>query len=105
MELAKQFVETTIQNEPQLFYLWGHSFEFEMDDNWYVIEQFAEFIGNKQDIWYATNTEIFEYIENYQKIITSGDGNIVYNPTSVPLYFNVQGVDYKLEPNQQIKLR
>ena len=105
MELAKTFVEMQVNNEPQLFYLWGHSFEFEMDDNWHVIEQFAEFIGNKQDIWYATNTEIFEYVENYQKIITSGDGNIVYNPTSVPLYFNVQGNDYKIEPNQQIKLR
>ena len=105
MELAKTFVEMQANNEPQLFYLWGHSFEFEMDDNWHVIEQFAEFIGNKQDIWYATNTEIFEYIENYQKIITSADGYIVYNPTSVPLYFNAQGNDYKIEPNQQIKLR
>lgn len=105
MELAQKFIETPVKNEPMLFYLWGHSFEFEMDDNWHVIEQFAEFIGNKQDIWYATNAEIFEYIENYKKIITSGDGDIVYNPTSISLYFNTQGKDYKIEPNQQIKLR
>ena len=105
MELAKNFVELEVIAEPQLFYLWGHSYEFDGDDNWQVIEDFAEYIGNRDDIWYATNTEIFEYIENYKKIITSGDGNLVYNPTSTTLYFNVSGKKYKLEPNQTVSLK
>jgi len=105
MELAKKFVQMSVQGEPMLFYLWGHSYEFEGDNNWNVIEEFAQFIGNREDIWYATNTEIFEYIENYKKIITSGDGDIVFNPTSVTLYFNVQGNDYKLNPGQTVNLR
>lgn len=105
MELARKFVEMSVLNEPQLFYLWGHSYEFDGDNNWNVIEEFAQFIGNKDDIWYATNTEIFEYIEHYKRIITSGDGDIVYNPTSIPLYFNVWGKEYKLNPGETVKLR
>lgn len=105
MELAERFVKAQVQTEPMLFYLWGHSYEFDMDNNWNVIENFAEFIGNKEDIWYATNTEIFEYIENYKKIITSGDGNLVYNPTNITLYFNVRGKDYKIEPGQTVDLK
>ncbi|MCR4719216.1 MAG: hypothetical protein K5768_06260 [Firmicutes bacterium] len=28
-----------------MFYLWGHSYEFDNNDNWEVIENFAKFIG------------------------------------------------------------
>lgn len=104
MDYAQKFKETVVQNEPMLFYLWGHSHEFETDNNWNVIENFAEYIGNCEDIWYATNTEIFEYIENYRKIITSGDGNLVYNPTNTVLYFNIKDKDYKIEPGETVDI-
>ncbi len=104
MELAQRFKETSVVNEPMLFYLWGHSYEFDMDNNWNVIEEFAEYIGKQEDIWYATNIEILEYIENYKKIITSGDGSLVYNPTNVTLYFNVRGVKYELKPGQTVDI-
>lgn len=53
MELAKQFVENEGSQyywgkKLQLFYLWGHSYEFDNDNNWEVIEKFAEYIGMQQ---------------------------------------------------------
>ena len=104
MNLAKKFVEATAVTEPMLFYLWGHSYEFEMKDNWSVIEEFCEYIGNKEDIWYATNIEIFEYIEAYKQLKTSADGTIVYNPTNTTLYFSVNGNDYKVAPGETISI-
>ena len=104
MNLAKKFVEATAVTEPMLFYLWGHSYEFEIKDNWNVIEEFCEYVGNKEDIWYATNIEIFEYIEAYKQLKTSADGTIVYNPTNTTLYFSVNGNDYKVAPGETISI-
>lgn len=39
-------------------YVWGHSYEFDNHDNWDVIEKFCAYMGNRNDIWYATNLEI-----------------------------------------------
>ncbi len=66
-----------------LFYLWGHSYEFDRDNNWDRIEKFADMIGGHDDIWYAANIEICEYVKAYRSLIFSADGMTVKNPTSV----------------------
>jgi peptidoglycan/xylan/chitin deacetylase (PgdA/CDA1 family) len=58
MELAEQFVNMKSQ-APQVFYLWGHSYEFDVDNNWQVIEDFCRFISGRDDIFYALNREAF----------------------------------------------
>ena len=101
MEYAHKFIESPKSrnfwyNSPKLFYLWGHSYEFNDKDNWQVFEEFAEYIGNREDVWYATNIEIYEYIEDYNRLVFSADGQRVYNPTNRTLYFNN---DYTTEEN------
>ena len=86
MELAQEFVNNTWK-KPVLFYLWGHSFEFEGKDNWHVIEEFAEYMGNREEIWYATNIEIYDYIKAYEQLQFSVNGEKVYNPTNTELCF------------------
>lgn len=44
----------------RLFYLWGHSFEFSQHDNWDLAEKICATLGQKEDVWYATNIEIYE---------------------------------------------
>jgi hypothetical protein len=102
MKLAKNFVEAVVPTEPLLFYLWGHSYEFEGNNNWHVIEEFCEFMANREEIWYATNIEIFEYIEAYKKLVVSADGTMIYNPTSVTIYFSLLGKNYKVEPGEKV---
>ena len=102
MSLAERFVNTVVSTEPFLFYLWGHSYEFETNNNWNVIEEFCEYMGNREEIWYATNIEIFEYLEAYKQLKASADGTKVYNPTTTTLYFNVAGRDYKIEPGETV---
>jgi peptidoglycan/xylan/chitin deacetylase (PgdA/CDA1 family) len=57
MKLAEEFVRSDAK-EPQIFYIWGHSYEFEVDQNWEVIEEFCRFISGRDDIFYGTNEEV-----------------------------------------------
>ena len=104
MKLAEEFVNSNQDKDSELFYLWGHSYEFERDNNWNVIEDFAKYISNKQDVWYATNIEIYDYIEAFRSLIISVDGSIVKNPTAIKLYFTCDNRNYVINPNETIKL-
>ena len=86
MELAQMFVESQ-NNYAKMFYLWGHSYEFDNDDNWEVIEEFAKFMGGRDDIWYATNMEIYEYVKAYNNLVVSFDRKIIHNPSVSDVWF------------------
>ncbi|MDO4513525.1 MAG: polysaccharide deacetylase family protein [Lachnospiraceae bacterium] len=59
MDLAKQFAEAK-PDMPQLFYVWGHSYEFDFDQSWERIEEFFRYISGREDIFYGTNAEVLE---------------------------------------------
>ena len=42
---------TKVTFAPQMFYLWGHSYEFEADNNWEVIRT-SQIRVSRPDIWY-----------------------------------------------------
>lgn len=109
MELAREFVEWKKPDyywrvKPLLFYLWGHSYEFDTNDNWNVIEEFAEYIGGRDDVWYATNGEIYDYLSACDKLVFSADGKKVYNPTCTTLYIQDVGNQYVIKPGETIDL-
>ena len=104
MKLAEEFLTDDWTERPKLFYLWGHSFELDNDDNWNVIEEFGQYIGNREDIWYATNMEVYEYVEAYRQLVFSIDGTIVYNPTSTTLYFWTAGRVVCIKPGETITI-
>jgi hypothetical protein len=79
-DLVERFVKDTPRTAPWLFYLWGHSYEFEEHENWSVIENFCRKTSGKPDIWYATNIEIYDYVQAYNRLQFSAEGNFVYNP-------------------------
>jgi peptidoglycan/xylan/chitin deacetylase (PgdA/CDA1 family) len=56
MEMAEAFIKMQPE-KPQVFYLWGHSYEFDVDRNWQVIEDFCRLISGRDDIFYAANAE------------------------------------------------
>ena len=87
---------------PRLFYLWGHSYEFEMKNNWEHIEAICEKLANKDDIWYATNIEVYEYVNAYNSLIRSADGRMIYNPTLIKIWFVGDGKPYTIEPGETI---
>ena len=85
-ELCDRFLSQTPKYNPALFYLWGHSYEFDDNGNWDVIERFCEKMGGRDDIWYATNIEIYEYVQDYQRLEFSVRGDRIYNPSARTLW-------------------
>lgn len=55
--LADLFLQAEPE-KPQIFYIWGHSYEFEGKQNWDRIERFFEKIAGRSDIFYGTNQEV-----------------------------------------------
>ncbi len=109
MELLDRFLEDNRSGyfwsrAPKLFYLWGHSYEFNANGNWNVIEEFAAKAGNRDDVWYATNMEIYEYIKAYDSLIWTAAGDMAVNPTSVDLWLNYQGKEIELPAGACAKL-
>ncbi len=107
-ELAEAFLSPEPKEEwrqrPRLFYLWGHSYEFNDNNNWNIIEKFAEITGDREDVWYATNIEVYDYVEAYKNLVLSCDGKIVYNPSALDVWFCDNGRDYCLKPGETVKL-
>ena len=59
-ELPEEFINATPTDGDLLFYLWGHSYEFDFDvwgNNREHIEKVCQMIANKDDIIYCTNLE------------------------------------------------
>lgn len=105
-DLADRFLseKTEYNTHAKLFYLWGHSFEFARDNNWEIIERFCELMGGREDIWYATNMEIYEYVEAFRSLIFSADMRIVQNPTAKTVWFSFDKNLYKIEAGETVIL-
>lgn len=103
-ELIDTFIEKDVYRMPELFYIWGHSYEFDRNNNWDRIEEICKKLSGQDNVWYATNMEIYEYIEAYKRLKVSADGKIVYNPTSTTLYFCNQDLKpYVVAPGETIR--
>lgn len=87
---------------PRLFYLWGHTYEFDNNDNWNIIEEFCDTVSKQDDIWFATNIEIYDYITAYNSLVMSADGSMVYNPTLIEVFFMRDEKQYSIKPGETI---
>ena len=90
MELADEFLSDrfyfSLITPAKLFYVWGHSYEFDQCDNWEHMERLLDKVAGQENVWYATNGEIREYVAAYHRMIYAADSKTVYNPSAIPLY-------------------
>lgn len=56
-ELIDEFVNEPAK-EPRLFYLWGHSYEFDANGNWERLEKICERVAGRDDVFFGTNKEV-----------------------------------------------
>ena len=83
MALADEFLSLTPKFQSKLFYIWGHSYEFDVDSNWELIEAFTEKMANKEDIWHCTNMELYQACLDHARLEGSADEMHIYNPAPV----------------------
>ena len=91
--------------DPWLFYVWGHAYEFEINDNWDRIESLCEKMSGRDDVWYATNIEIYDYVQAYNALQFSVEGKMVRNPSAQTVWFEYGGVSVKVEPGETVRFR
>lgn len=103
MELAREFIESDAKR-PLLFYLWGHSYEFNDKDNWQIIEEFAEFMGGRDDIWYATNKEVYDYVCAFDSLRYSADGALVHNPSAIDVFIAYYDREYVIKAGETVRV-
>lgn len=101
-ELVDRFLAAPSFGAPQLFYLWGHSYEFDGKNNWQRMEEFAEKTGGRDNVWYATNIEVYDYMEAYHRLRFSLDGTRVCNPSCLSVFFSVEGKIHCVAPGETL---
>ncbi len=90
--------------KPLVFYLWGHSFEFNDNNNWEILERFCERAGGRNDVWYATNIEIYDYVRAYNSLSFTLNGKVCKNPSAADVYFSADGKDYCVKGGETVTL-
>ncbi|MGF7400547.1 polysaccharide deacetylase family protein [Thermoanaerobacterium thermosaccharolyticum] len=105
IERWKEFKNLNDKKQMSLFYVWGHSYEFENNSNWHVIEEFCKMASYDESVWYATNIEIYDYIMALKNLKFSADHSIVSNPSSIPVWIGIDGEAVKIEPGEIIYLK
>ena len=110
MEYIDEFLNMDVDQryicarDAKLFYLWGHSFEFDRKKNWEHLESVCEKLGGRDDIWYATNIEIYNYVEAYRHLQYSADGTMIYNPSLYEIWFDIDKRLYHIKPGETIRI-
>ncbi|MDQ0231363.1 polysaccharide deacetylase family protein [Metabacillus malikii] len=89
LQLTETFINLHKTQYIYMMYVWGHSYEFDLDNNWELIESFCELAGGRNDIWYATNIEIVDYMNTFKHLKFSADSRFVYNPSATSVWLNV----------------
>ena len=109
MEFIDEFLNIDISTKAyharrvsRLLYIWGHSYEFDRNDNWEHMEEICKKLANNDEIWYATNIEIYDYVQAYKSLRYSADGHKVYNPTLLTIWLDVDGKLYSVKSGETI---
>lgn len=99
-ELGERFLNIADYYELPVMYVWGHSYEFGQSGDWSVIEDFVDKMAGKEDIWYATNLEICNYILAVRAQEFSADGLTAHNPAAVSVWVETRAELLEIKPGE-----
>ena len=69
-------------------------------DSYGDFEKIASGLAFKDDVWNATNMEIYEYVNAYNSLEFSDKG--VYNPKKIDVWYEEDGQTYTVKAGQKI---
>ena len=104
LQLVEKFIrQDKLFGSPQLFYLWGHSYEFDQRNNWDVIEKVFAFLSQyHDDIWMATIGEICNYVNQFKLLKFSTKGDWILNPTAYKIWLLADNCVHSIQPGQKL---
>lgn len=93
-EIVEEFLKTN--QELALLYIWGHTYEFDNQNNWNILEYLIDKLDNHDDIAYLTNIEVYDYIMALRNVEII-DSKIV-NKSNLSLYLKVDEEYITIKP-------
>ena len=94
-ELA-QFYQLTTEflksKSLSLYYVWGHSWEYEgLGNKWEEVEKFFKMVSKNPDIFYTTQIGLVDYINAFKNLKFSVDKTMVTNLSSIDIFVRING--------------
>ncbi len=96
IKLGKEFASL---NKTQYFYMmsvYGHTIDLEKENCWTLFEDFLKLVSGKNNVWYATNIEIVDYLRALDNLRFSVDLSFVENPFSNTCWISVDNQVFML---------
>ncbi len=104
IENGERFCELNKTQYLYMMYVWGHSYEFTQDENWSLIEDFCRMMGGRDDIWYAANIEIVDYMKAAHNLKFTADGDLVYNPGAQSVWIQADNEIMEIPGGKTVEL-
>lgn len=105
--LVEKFVSGNDGNHMELLYIWGHSYEFQVNkgqNTWEHMEKLCEKLSDSNTIWHATNIGVIDYLNAVKRLKFSAKGDIVLNPSAIEVWITVDNKPVSVKPGQIVKL-
>ncbi|MHA8067335.1 polysaccharide deacetylase family protein [Aquirufa sp. ROCK2-A2] len=74
--------------------IWGHSWE--LKNKWDETNKCFKLLSNNPDIYYSSQIDLVDYLHAFRNLTFSVDKNIVYNPSSLTVFFKINHVVYSV---------
>ncbi len=100
-EMLENFKNYSYKSTPPLFYMWGHSYEYNKENasfTWDDLDRFCAEISKLGNVWFATNIEIFDYVTALRRIEMSIDRKMIYNPSALSVWLCIDGQKTEIKP-------
>ncbi len=104
MDLLERFKVNSPWNRMPLFYVWGHSYEFNRDNNWDLMEEFCKRASHDDSVWYATNIELYDYFQGLRSLRFSVDRKMIFNPSGISVWVDVDGQAVEIKPLETLSI-
>ena len=104
---ASEFVLLDNIGDMKCFFTWGHAYELsdagsDASRNWDMIESVMKTLSSDETIWFATNADIYRYVEA-TRLLEQTD-TAVKNNSDMTVYCNINGRNVKLGPSETYKI-
>lgn len=85
--------------------VWGHSWEMANNQSkWDETEKFFKLLANNPAIYYTTQIGLVDYINAFRGLKFSVEKNMVYNQSSLTIFFKLHSKVYSVLPGKTLEL-
>lgn len=110
-DFAKKFIQKEITSgvfdwntNAALLYIWGHGYEMRTPEDYRKAENLIKLLAGREEIWYCTNIEFFEYKQAFDGLVFSAEREFVQNVSCLPVWVYANGKTIVVPAGETIAL-